>query len=93
MSFNNLRSIIGPAPSERDRSDLMLALSTERDRIRRTLIWFREREPQARIAKEPKAKRTGGKPATKIMTKLRNAGLTVEELERALAYLGKENAQ
>ena len=91
MSFDNLRSIIGPAPSERERSELMQVLSTERDRIRRTLIWFREQEPVPRAPKEPKVKRTGGKPATKIMTKLRNAGLTVDELERALAYLGKEN--
>ena len=86
MSFDNLISIIGPAPNEMPRADLMQKLSTERDRVRRTLVWFRTVEP---VAKPPKEKKTGGKPATKITTKMKNAGITIDDLEKALKYLAR----
>jgi hypothetical protein len=86
--MQNLTTIIGPAPSELPRAELLAKLSAERDRVRKTLIWFRTNIP----VKKQKSKRVGGKPASRITTKMKKAGVSIEQMEAALALLEKEKS-
>lgn len=88
MSFSKLVKVIGPAPSEMNREDLMRKLSAERDRVRRTIMWFREFKWSPKPKKTTKKK--GGKPATKITTKMKKAGVTIEQMKLALAQIAEE---
>lgn len=85
MSFTRLISINGLSPSEVPREELLRRLSSERDRVRKTLQWFRE----SKWAPKPKKKK-GGKPVSKTATKMRKAGVTVDQLEAALAAIEQE---
>ena len=91
MSMHNLTYIIGPAPSEMPRSDLLTKLSLERDRVRRSIIWFRSRIPAPK-AKRTAAPRRGGKPASRLTTKMKNAGVTLSQMEAALKLMTEEKA-
>jgi hypothetical protein len=86
MSFLKLIKIIGPAPNELPREDLFRKLSAERDRVRMTLQWFREHAWTKKIS-DPKPKKTGGKPASKPTTLLKNSGVTMQQLRLAAKML------
>ena len=82
--------VIGSAPSEIPREQLMRKLSEERDRVRRSIIWFREHKSTAKTKKATGKPKKGGKPATKTTTKMKKAGVTLEQMKLALEQLTKE---
>ena len=92
MSMHNLTYIIGPAPSEMPRPDLLTKLSLERDRVRRSIIWFRSRIPAPKAKRAASAKGRGGKPASRLTTKMKNAGVTLSQMEAALKLMTEEKA-
>lgn len=87
MSFSNLKRLIGPAPSEMDRTELMKKLSLERDRVRMTLTWFKTTKWAEKTSVE---KKTGGKPASKPSTIMKKHGVTTEQLKQALLLMQQE---
>lgn len=91
MSFSRLVRLIGPAPSELPRTELLKKLSLERDRVRSTLDWFRSHKWQPKPAKPPASERkTGGKPAAKATTIMKKKGVTLTQLKLALMQLQEE---
>jgi len=82
MSFSNLQTVIGLAPSELPRAELLQRLSNERDRVRRSIIFFRQ-QLQKKKAPAKRAK-------SKLGAKMKQANVSVEQLAKALAQLEKE---
>ena len=90
MSMNNLPTVIGPAPSEMDFKDLLTLLSAERERVRGNLIAFAAAIVVPKAKAKPRAKGGGGKPPTRLSTKLKNAGVSLEQFEAELQRIAKE---
>lgn len=88
MSFNRLTQILGFAPSELPVHELLERLLHERDRVRKTIASFALREQQE--IKRKTSTHKGGKPATKLSTLMRNAGVTLEDLMNTIEQLKKE---
>jgi len=86
LSFQNLSLIIGPAPSELPNEELLAKLAAERDRVRRTFVWYRN-ENQVK-QKAPKAKKTSAPCRGKaLLAKAKALGLSVEDIEKTIAVL------
>lgn len=80
--MQRLISVIGPAPSEMPREDLMVKLQRERARVRRCLDIFRNQQSLA-LAPKPRKKRITKAAIFKVeMAQLEDAGLTLEDLRR-----------
>ncbi len=90
MGMDKLISVIGLAPSEIPREELLRKLSRERDRVRRSIIYFRKQFQAKQKPKASKVKKKGGKPASRTLTKMKNAGVTAEDMQRALEQLMAE---
>lgn len=90
MSMNKLPTIIGLAPSEMDFKALLELLSVERERVRGNLIAFAANIPKPKAKAKPRAKGGGGKPPTRLTTKLKNAGVSLDQFEAELKRIAKE---
>lgn len=82
--MDSLVRVIGPAPSELPLEDLIEKLASERNRVRRSLLWFKT-APEAKA----RSKKTGKKRPTKrkLSTMAKKEGLSPEQLAAAIAEL------
>ena len=87
MSLDNLRHILGPAPSELSPSDLCCFISSELQRISSALMQLRAVEGPKRAAKPQKAKEKETMEKLKQLSEI--TGMSIKELvEMAKGGLG-----
>jgi len=79
--MNILPTVIGPAPSELSFEDFKLKLTSERERVRRGLDWFRE------IRFKPKTKKSAAAGLSKLM---KESGLTHTEMLKGIELLKQQ---
>lgn len=84
--MKSLTRVIGSAPSEMILSDLLNKLSLERDRVRRTLQWYKENKKPKHKTKAKSAKTK----TKKLSTLARKAKASPEDIAKAIALLKKE---
>jgi len=80
MSMSRLVEIIGPAPSELSIDALIRKLAAERDRVRDSLIYFREQQLSERAA--PGLRRTAAKEERDLVKLAKATGLTIEQIKQ-----------
>jgi hypothetical protein len=80
--MNILPTVIGPAPSEMSFEELKLKLTSERERVRRGLDWFRE------MRFKPKGKKASAVSSlNKIM---KESGLTQAQMLKGIELLKQQ---
>ena len=87
--MNRLVEIIGPAPSEQREEEFLEALRRERKRVSDALTIMKNTVYKTGRKTSSKRKSKGSNGANKVLAKLKEQGLTVEDLEKFLG--GKEN--
>jgi hypothetical protein len=88
LTFQNLSLIIGPAPSELPNEELLAKLAAERDRVRRTFVWYRNENQTKVKAKVPKVKAPAASSRGKaLLAQAKALGLSVEDIEKTIAAL------
>lgn len=84
--MQNLRKVIGPAPSELSKEELIAKIRKRQEFVGSLLQRFREQamSPPQRKAKEPKgrAQKADGKALGELMKELKEMGMTMEEFKR-----------
>jgi len=87
--MDQLQRVIGSAPSEIEHVALMEVLRSERNRVRDSLLAFKM-NPQPKGGRKATPKSRGGtlKQAEEDLKKLREAGITLDDVKKLLNAKG-----